>query len=110
GHELIAMKGQLGHRNFLGWVHFEFTMSVATAERYMQVARTFGDIRHGVTNMPVTALYLLAARSTPETIREEVIASAASGGKVSAAAIRRRLGKVRAPAPPPGPQCLVIER
>lgn len=96
GRELIEQKKALGHGNFLPWIEAEFGMSQDTAGRFMNVAGRLGDKFRSVRNMPATALYALAAPSTPEPVREAVLERAASGEKVTAKEIetlKRQLAK-----------------
>jgi hypothetical protein len=64
-----------GHDGWLPWLKREFGWSVATAERYIQVHENLGAKIVNLTNLelPVPGLYLLAAPSTPEPARAEVI-------------------------------------
>jgi hypothetical protein len=43
GQRLIIAKDRVGHGRFLAWLKQEFAWSEDTAERFMQVARTFGS-------------------------------------------------------------------
>jgi hypothetical protein len=52
-----------GHGNSLPWIEAEFGMSLPSATRFMQVFESFGSNSSHATNLPPTALYLLAAPS-----------------------------------------------
>lgn len=79
GRDLIATKEDLGHGNFLPWIEAEFGMSVDTAGRFMNVAKNLaGQIPHSAEFEP-SVLYALAAPSTHETVREEVMRSVEDG-------------------------------
>ena len=82
GRELIEQKRLLGHGNFLPWIEAEFGMSGVSASRFMNVAEQFGSKSFTVKDLPPTALYALAAPSTPEPVRAEVLERAASGENV----------------------------
>lgn len=83
GRDLIRVKDLLGHGNFLPWIETEFGMSADTAGRFMQVAKNLsGRIPHGAEFEP-TVLYALAAPSTPEPVRQEVLRRANAGEKVT---------------------------
>lgn len=84
--DLIAVKAALGHGHFLGWIGAEFGMSEWTARNYMRFAEVYGGISGTVPDLPMGALYELAAPSTPEAVREAVVERAAAGDKVTAAA------------------------
>jgi Protein of unknown function (DUF3102) len=84
GFHLIEVKEECGHGLFLKWLDAEFGWSDRTARRYMQAATVFGDEANWtrVSNLEVTAIHLLAAPSTPEQVREEVLARCDAGEKV----------------------------
>lgn len=81
GERLIAVKRLLGHGQFGDWCQTEFSMSQKTAENLMNVAREFGDKIETVSIFTNSAMYLLAAPSTPEPARQQAIAEAQATGK-----------------------------
>ena len=85
GQALIRQKAKLGHGNFLNWLAAEFGMSNPTASRFMNVAERFGSKSFSVKDLDLTALYELAAPSTPEEVRSEVERRIAAGELVTAA-------------------------
>ncbi|MFD2676002.1 DUF3102 domain-containing protein [Camelimonas lactis] len=85
GRELTEQKQSLGHGQFLKWLRIEFDMSEWTARNFMNVYGTFNK-SGTVPDLPPTALYALAAPSTPEPVRAQVLERAASGEKVTASA------------------------
>jgi hypothetical protein len=88
GRELIAVKDRVGHGNFLPWIEREFRMSEDTAARFMNVARNMAtQISHGA-EFPPAVLYALAAPSTPEEVRTEIIDRVAAGETVTLADVR----------------------
>jgi hypothetical protein len=87
GRELIEQKRALGHGNFLPWIAAEFGMSQSTATNWMQVANQYEGKFVNVANLSISALYALAAPSTPPEVRAEVEERAANGEKVTAAEI-----------------------
>ena len=96
GKRLIAVKALLPHGAFIAWLESEFGWHRATANRFIQVAQQFGgkDLSQIATFEP-SALYLLAAPSTPESVREEAIERAASGETIThekAKAMRHEVG------------------
>jgi hypothetical protein len=84
GRELIEQKKALGHGNFLPWIEAEFGMSRQTADNLVHVANVYGDKLPSISNLAPTALYALAAPSTPPEVREQVEERAAKGEKVTA--------------------------
>jgi hypothetical protein len=94
GRDLIAVKARLGHGNFLPWIDSEFGMTDKSAERFMSVAERFGDKFDSVSTLSATALYELAAPSTPEEVRSEVEARVASGQSVTTAEVKELKNKI----------------
>ena len=83
GRTLIGVKERLGHGRFGEWLDAEFGWTDRAAQRFMQVASRFkSDIMSDLSITP-TALYLLAAPSTPDEAFEQAIALAESGEKVT---------------------------
>jgi hypothetical protein len=82
GRDLIAVKGTVGHSNFLAWIDAEFRMS-AEAGRFMNIASRLADqIPHDADFTP-TVLYLLAAPCTLDEIVDDVTEPAAQGNKTA---------------------------
>jgi hypothetical protein len=105
---------------WLAWLKNEFDWSRRTAENYINVYVAFG-LKDAITgevanfatfDVPISALYLISAPSTPKEVRTEVIARAEAGEKVlveevkrvvarSKFATRARSGAVRQRSPGP---------
>lgn len=81
GQRLIEVKGLLEHGQFQEWCETEFQMTARTARNMMNVAKVFGDKTETVSVLSDSAMYLLAAPSTPEEARVEVIEQAQATGK-----------------------------
>lgn len=79
GQKLIDVKARLGHGNFGGWLVAEFDWTDRTARQFMQVADTFKSENFSDLRIAPSALYLLAAQSTPESARTEALDRAAAG-------------------------------
>lgn len=84
GRELIEQKKSLGHGLYLNWVEDELGISRMTASKMVNVAERFGSNVKAPLHLSFEALAALAAPSTPEPVREEALAKAASGKKVTA--------------------------
>lgn len=95
GRDLIAVKERIGHGNFLPWIEAEFGMAERTARNFMSVSERYGSKSAMVADLPVSALYELAAPSTPEPVREEVERRAADGERVSADEVRKLKDKYK---------------
>jgi hypothetical protein len=74
GQDLIEVKKELDHGQFLSWINKEFGMSDQSARNFIHVAEKFGDVDKfkTVLNLSPKILYELAAPSTPEAIIEQV--------------------------------------
>lgn len=73
GQKLIEVKAQLGHGHFRTWLNTEFDWSIWTATKFMQVADKFKCVKFSHLDIAPSALYELAAPSTPESVRCEAI-------------------------------------
>jgi hypothetical protein len=79
-----------GHGNWLPWLEREFGWSEDTANRFMSLNRLQGDIPQiAEYDLPVSGLYLLAAPSTPDEARAEVIERAEQGEALSVADVQK---------------------
>ncbi len=94
GRRLADCKKIAGHGNWLPWLEREFGWSDKTAERYMQVAALKFDNLSNI-DLPVSSLYLLAAPSTPDEVRDEVIDRVKSGEKVSHEKVKEKIAKAK---------------
>jgi hypothetical protein len=85
GLELIYAKKLIGHGNFLKWIDSEFQMNERTARNFMNVAKELGEelTAGNLSNISAKCLYLLAAPSTSQEVREDVIERAKSGEPVT---------------------------
>jgi hypothetical protein len=89
--EMPEMKGR-----FVAWLKAEFNLSEATAYNMMQAAENLGDRFVTITNIGPSALYALAAPSTPETVRQEIESRAAAGEKITVVEVERLKREARA--------------
>ncbi|MCC0067115.1 MAG: DUF3102 domain-containing protein [Rhodovulum sp.] len=78
------MKAKLPHGGFMPWIEAEFGMTDQSARRFMQVAERYGK-SNIMLDLTPTALFELAAPSTPEPVRELVEAKAEAGERVAIA-------------------------
>ena len=83
GQKLLEIKEKLGHGNFLNWLKAEFNWSEPTAQRFMQVARQFESINLMDLSIAPSALYILSAPSTPNSVREEALKRARAGENIT---------------------------
>src|SRR5262249_25300922 len=78
GRHLLKAKKHLAHGLFGRWLQAEFRWTARQAERFMNVAECFGK-NDKLSVFSPSALYLLAAPSTPEAARQEALDAAAAG-------------------------------
>lgn len=84
GQRLADVRDELKHGQFEAWLKAEFNWSRRTAYNFINVYETFGE-RANLAQLDIasSALYLLAAPSTPENIREEYLLKAYDGEKIT---------------------------
>ncbi len=106
GQKLLAVKEKLGHGRFGDWLHAEFEWSMSAATRFMQVSERFQFVNLANLNLAPSALYDLAAPSTPQAARDEALARASSGETIThttAKAIKQKYAS-RSPKPKQQPE------
>lgn len=77
GQKLIEMKNRLGHGHWRAWLLTQWPLDISLANRWMNVARKCGQFPH--LEIPRSTLYLLAANSTPDTLRDEFVRRVEAG-------------------------------
>lgn len=93
GKKLLEIKDRLDHGQFVNWVETECALSIRTAQRAMQVAELKSV---NLTYLPARSLLLLAGRSTPSAIRDEIIQRIDAGDRPTATDIEREIQRARA--------------
>jgi Protein of unknown function (DUF3102) len=83
GQKLIAVKARLSHGQWGEWLRREFDWDGRTAQRFMSVGERFKNDNLSDLNIAPSALYLLAAPSTPETIGNDILARARAGERIT---------------------------
>jgi len=97
GGQLERVKAALGHGLFLAWLAAEFGWSDDTARNLMNAWRAFKNRTvRDLEPIDVSALYLLAAPSTPEAVREEALGERLGSGGPGRPAPACRLQRVPA--------------
>lgn len=99
GGKLIEVKARLRHGNFGDWLDAEFGWTDKTAQRFMWVADKFKNDKLSNLNFGASALYLLAAPSTPEPARLEAIERAQSGEVITHRTAQNIVSEYRAVTP-----------
>lgn len=84
GSKLLEVQVKLGNGQFDTWLQHEFQWSRRTAYNFIGVHKQFGG-RANFAQMDIatSALYLLAAPSTPDEARAEAIARAEAGERIT---------------------------
>lgn len=108
GERLLDVKQRLPHGQFGLWLLFEFGWDERTAQRFMSVSAMFkndklSDLSKAAldkASIDQSALYLLAAKSTPQEVRHEVLERACLGETISHAKVKQIL-KASRPAKKP---------
>jgi Protein of unknown function (DUF3102) len=95
GNRLTEAKTIAGHGNWLPWLETEFGWKDDTALHFMQVSELAKSRNLRDFNVPISGLYLLAAPSTPEEARTEVIERAEKGERLSLAEVQRLIEEAR---------------
>lgn len=95
GKKLIEVKARLGHGHFGGWLESEFQWKERTAQNFMMVTEQFKSANFADLSIAPSALYLLAAPSTPEPARTEAIERAQSGEPITHSAAKTIIGEYK---------------
>lgn len=88
GRNLLKVKERLVHGQWLNWLEAEFDWTDRTALNFMNVAQQFKSENISDLNIAASALYMLAAPSTPSEAREEAITRAQAGERITVSAAR----------------------
>ena len=83
GEKLAQVKQELKHGEFRNWLKAEFNWSISSATKFMQVGKQFKNVNFTHFNFSASALYLLAAPSTPESAREYALKLADRGENIT---------------------------
>ena len=97
GRRLSECKRLLGHGNWLPWLRQEFSWSERTARNFIAVyelsqseSANFADLA-----IDVSSLYLIAAPSTPERVRHELLGELSKGEALPHAEIKRSVEEAK---------------
>lgn len=95
GKDLIGAKAQLPHGAFLPWLDAEFGWTDRTARNYIRAADLAGSKSETISVLPPSTVYLLAAPSTPEKIRTDIIQEIETGKPVDHRNVETRIREAR---------------
>ena len=119
GKQLNEVRSQLEHGQFEGWLSAEFGWSRRTAYNFINVYEAFSDSTNfAQLDIATSALYKLAAPSTPQSVRQQFLDKAEQGVKITHKEISQVLkttkkSRVVEPVPaisPPSQQILQVIR
>jgi hypothetical protein len=100
GRRLTDAKRRLGHGRFLVWLTAEFGWSERTAENFMRVYDLQGKFANFADlQVPLSALYLLAAPSTPDKALFAVAARAGTNAGLSVVEVKEIIANSRRASP-----------
>ncbi len=83
GLKLMEIKRRLPHGAFGKWLRSEFDWTENTALNFMRVAKAFKTTNFADLQLAPSALYLLAAPSTPDEARFEAVKRASDGENIT---------------------------
>lgn len=95
GKELLKVKRDLGHGRFGKWLEFHFGWKERTAQNYMNSAQAFGSTPQVIDILPPSTVYKLAAKNTPEALRQSVIDEIKRGETPDPKKIERRIAEIK---------------
>jgi ParB-like chromosome segregation protein Spo0J len=96
GRRLSVCKEMLSHGGWLPWLEREFQWSERTARNFMQLHElSLKSANIADLDLPTSAVYLLAAPSTPESARTDVLTRAEAGERFSVGDVRRLINQGR---------------
>ena len=108
GEKLAQVQDALAHYGtgtFTAWIENELGLSTSMAYRLLNVYHNIDFPKLGKTNIGPSALYLLAAPSTPEPARQEALARAQDGETITVSAARAIIQEhTTEPEPEPEPE------
>jgi hypothetical protein len=95
GRNLTEVKERVGHGKFLDWIDKEFGWGDRSARNFMMVYDRFKTANFADLEIDVSALYLIAAPKTSESVRADLIRLAESGEHVTHAIARAAIDDAR---------------
>ncbi|UNK37485.1 DUF3102 domain-containing protein [Shinella sp. H4-D48] len=99
GKDLLGIKKVLKHGKFGKWLEFHFGWKERTAQNYMNSAIAFGSTPQVIDLLPPSTVYKLAAKSTPDAIRQSVIDEIKRGEKPDPKQIEKKIAATKNAAP-----------
>ncbi|MHC5761054.1 helix-turn-helix domain-containing protein [Nostoc sp.] len=101
GLNLLEAQNITEHDEFIAWLRQEFGMGKTSAYKFIYVAKAFKSkipiLGNLINNITLTALYKLAAPSTPEAARDEAIDILKAGEVLKPDVVKNLIKKYRIP-------------
>lgn len=97
GRKLAAIRERLGDQ-FVSWLNLEFAWSERAAYNFISVWKQFGD-QEMIDQIAPSALYLLAAPSTPLEVKQSVVKLVKQGQRVTHKAVKGLIRDLKDHAP-----------
>lgn len=108
GEKLLEVQTRLGNGQFDAWLSAEFDWSRRTAYNFIGVFKEFrGRANFAQMDVATSALYLLAAPSTPAEVRDELLERAEAGERITHGDVKQAVSEAKArrqPALPTPPE------
>ena len=96
GQKLVKVRSQLNYGQFESWLSTEFGWSRRTAYNFINVYESFGEgADFSELDIATSALYKLAAPSTPESVRKQFLDKAQQGEKITHKNIKQALSATK---------------
>src|SRR6516165_3053894 len=83
GQYLTEVKERLKHGKFLEWIEREFAWTDRHARRFMMVYANLKSDKMSDFEIDATALFCIAAPSTPEPVRAQIMTRAENGQRIT---------------------------
>jgi hypothetical protein len=96
GRDLISIKARLEHGQFADWVVREIGIGIRTAQGYMAISKLAEGKNEIISLLPPSTVRMLAARSAPPEVVEQVIARAGTGDIVPDTVVKDLISEKRA--------------
>jgi hypothetical protein len=93
---LLDVKEKLEHGQFTAWIKHYFGWSQQTASNMMRAGAMFGKLSNFCDlTIETSAVYLLASMTCPDDLREDILAMASKGERITHATVREAIDELR---------------
>lgn len=95
GTALIEVREGMERKPFLDWLTAEFGMSERSADNHMNAARLAKGRTANFANAQPSVLYMLAAPSVPEPVRERLLTAVDNGEQMTVKKVKEEIAEAR---------------